>query len=51
MARIGKARATGRMAMKSRLCAGAAALVLMSGAAAAQEFKFPIGEGAFNRDS
>jgi alpha-glucoside transport system substrate-binding protein len=37
--------------MKSRLCASAAALAMLSGAAAAQDFKFPIGEGAFNWDS
>ncbi|MGL4320164.1 MAG: ABC transporter substrate-binding protein [Paracoccaceae bacterium] len=37
--------------MKSRLFAGAAVLALMSGAAAAQDLKFPIGEGAFNWDS
>jgi alpha-glucoside transport system substrate-binding protein len=37
--------------MKSRLLAGAAALALMSGAAMAQDLKFPIGEGAFNWDS
>jgi alpha-glucoside transport system substrate-binding protein len=37
--------------MKSRLFAGAAALALLSGAAQAQDLKFPIGEGAFNWDS
>ncbi len=37
--------------MKSKLFAGAAALALMSGAAYAQDLKFPVGEGAFNWDS
>lgn len=37
--------------MKSRLFAGAAVLALMSGAAYAQDLKFPIGEGAFNWQS
>jgi alpha-glucoside transport system substrate-binding protein len=37
--------------MKSRLFAGAAVLALMSGAAVAQDLKFPIGEGAFNWQS
>ena len=37
--------------MKSRLYVGAAALALVAGTAAAQDFKFPIGEGAFNWDS
>jgi alpha-glucoside transport system substrate-binding protein len=37
--------------MKSRLFASAAALALLSGAAAAQDLKFPVGEGAFNWDS
>jgi alpha-glucoside transport system substrate-binding protein len=37
--------------MKTRLLASAAALALLSGAASAQDFKFPVGEGAFNWDS
>ncbi len=37
--------------MKSRLFASAAALALLSGAAMAQDLKFPVGEGAFNWDS
>ncbi len=37
--------------MKSRLFASAAALALLSGAALAQDLKFPVGEGAFNWDS
>jgi alpha-glucoside transport system substrate-binding protein len=37
--------------MKSRLFASAAALALFSGAAVAQDLKFPVGEGAFNWDS
>jgi alpha-glucoside transport system substrate-binding protein len=37
--------------MKSRLFASAAALALLSGAAVAQDLKFPVGEGAFNWDS
>jgi alpha-glucoside transport system substrate-binding protein len=37
--------------MTSKLLAGAAALALCAGAAAAQDFKFPIGEGAFNWQS
>ncbi len=37
--------------MKSRLFAGAAALALTAGMGAAQELKFPVGEGAFNWDS
>jgi alpha-glucoside transport system substrate-binding protein len=37
--------------MKSRLFASAAALALLSGAATAQDLKFPVGEGAFNWDS
>jgi alpha-glucoside transport system substrate-binding protein len=37
--------------MKSSLYASAAALALTCGAAAAQDLKFPIGEGAFNWDS
>jgi alpha-glucoside transport system substrate-binding protein len=37
--------------MKSRLFASAAALALLSGAAIAQDLKFPVGEGAFNWDS
>jgi alpha-glucoside transport system substrate-binding protein len=37
--------------MKSRLFASAAALALCSGAAMAQDLKFPVGEGAFNWDS
>ena len=37
--------------MKSRYLASAAALALLSGAASAQDLKFPIGEGAFNWDS
>jgi alpha-glucoside transport system substrate-binding protein len=36
------------MMMKSKLFAGAAALALCAGMAAAQDLKFPIGEGAFN---
>lgn len=37
--------------MKSGLYASAAALALMAGTATAQDFKFPIGEGAFNWQS
>ncbi len=37
--------------MKTRLLASAAALALLSGAVAAQDMKFPVGEGAFNWDS
>jgi alpha-glucoside transport system substrate-binding protein len=37
--------------MKTRLLASAAALALLSGAAGAQDMKFPVGEGAFNWDS
>ena len=37
--------------MTVRLLAGCAVLALASGAVAAQEFKFPIGEGPFNWDS
>lgn len=37
--------------MKSGLYASAAALALMAGAAVAQDFKFPIDEGAFNWQS
>lgn len=37
--------------MKSRLFASAAALALLSGAAVAQDLKFPVGEGDFNWDS
>lgn len=37
--------------MKSGLYASAAALALMAGAAVAQDFKFPVGEGAFNWQS
>ncbi len=37
--------------MKTRLLASAAALALLSGAAVAQDLKFPVGEGAFNWDS
>ncbi len=37
--------------MKSKLYASAAALALVAGAAQAQEFKFPIGEGAFDWQS
>jgi len=37
--------------MKSRLYVSAAALALVAGAASAQDFKFPIGEGGFNWDS
>ena len=37
--------------MKARFLAGVAVLALTAGAAAAQELKFPIGEGAFNWDS
>ncbi|HMS95539.1 MAG TPA: ABC transporter substrate-binding protein [Tabrizicola sp.] len=37
--------------MKARFLAGSAALALMAGAAAAQDLKFPVGEGAFNWDS
>jgi alpha-glucoside transport system substrate-binding protein len=37
--------------MKTRLLASAAALALLSGAAGAQDLKFPVGEGAFNWDS
>ncbi|MCX7888115.1 MAG: ABC transporter substrate-binding protein [Rhodobacteraceae bacterium] len=37
--------------MKSRLFVSAAALALVAGAASAQDFKFPIGEGGFNWDS
>jgi alpha-glucoside transport system substrate-binding protein len=39
------------MTMKSRFFASAAALALLSGAASAQDLKFPVGEGAFNWDS
>ncbi len=37
--------------MKARFLAGSAVLALMAGAAAAQDLKFPVGEGAFNWDS
>lgn len=37
--------------MKAKYLAGAAALALLAGTAAAQELKFPVGEGAFNWDS
>lgn len=37
--------------MKSRFLAGAAALALLAGSAAAQDLRFPVGEGAFNWDS
>jgi alpha-glucoside transport system substrate-binding protein len=37
--------------MTTRLLASAAALALLSGAAAAQDLTFPVGEGAFNWDS
>lgn len=37
--------------MTTKLLAGAAALALTAGGALAQDFKFPIGEGAFNWDS
>ncbi|MBL9052450.1 MAG: carbohydrate ABC transporter substrate-binding protein, partial [Tabrizicola sp.] len=37
--------------MKARFLAGSAALALMAGGAAAQDLKFPVGEGAFNWDS
>lgn len=37
--------------MKSKLFASAAALALLSGAAVAQDLKFPVGEGPFNWDS
>jgi alpha-glucoside transport system substrate-binding protein len=37
--------------MKTKLLVGAAALALSAGGALAQDFKFPIGEGAFNWDS
>lgn len=37
--------------MKAKYLAGAAALALFAGAAAAQDLKFPVGEGAFNWDS
>ena len=37
--------------MKSKFLASAAALALFSGAAAAQDLKFPVGEGPFNWDS
>jgi alpha-glucoside transport system substrate-binding protein len=37
--------------MKTRFLASAAALALLSGAASAQDLKFPVGEGAFNWDS
>ena len=37
--------------MKARFLAGAAVLALSAGAAAAQDLKFPVGEGAFNWDS
>ena len=37
--------------MKAKYLASAAALALLAGAASAQDFKFPIGEGAFNWDS
>jgi alpha-glucoside transport system substrate-binding protein len=37
--------------MKSRYLAGAAALALLANAAAGQDLKFPVGEGAFNWDS
>ncbi len=37
--------------MKSNLFASAAALALLSGAAFAQDLKFPVGEGPFNWDS
>lgn len=37
--------------MKSKYLAGAAVLALLGGAAAAQDLKFPVGEGAFNWDS
>ncbi|MBC2835566.1 ABC transporter substrate-binding protein [Paragemmobacter straminiformis] len=37
--------------MKSKLFASAAALALLSGAASAQDLKFPVGEGPFNWDS
>jgi alpha-glucoside transport system substrate-binding protein len=37
--------------MKAKFMASAAALALLSGAASAQDLKFPVGEGAFNWDS
>ena len=37
--------------MKSKFLASAAALALLSGAASAQDLKFPVGEGPFNWDS
>ena len=37
--------------MNTRLFAGVATLALVAGGAFAQDFKFPIGEGAFNWDS
>lgn len=37
--------------MKAKYLASAAALALLAGGASAQDFKFPIGEGAFNWDS
>ena len=37
--------------MKSKFFASAAALALLSGAASAQDLKFPVGEGPFNWDS
>ena len=37
--------------MKARLLAGAALAALAAGAVSAQDFKFPVGEGAFNWDS
>jgi alpha-glucoside transport system substrate-binding protein len=37
--------------MKTKLLVGAAALALSAGGALAQDFKFPVGEGAFNWDS
>jgi alpha-glucoside transport system substrate-binding protein len=37
--------------MKVKLMASAAALALLSGAASAQDLKFPVGEGGFNWDS
>jgi len=37
--------------MKTKFFASAAALALFAGAAAAQDLKFPVGEGAFNWDS
>ena len=37
--------------MKSKFLASAAALALLSGAAGAQDLKFPVGEGPFNWDS